>query len=407
MTLVSIAVSPANPSIVAGTDQQFTATGTYSDTSTADISATVTWSSATPAKATVSASGLAHGVAMGTSTISAALGGVTGSTLLTVTAPNTAPVAVADNFSLIHDTIKAVAAPGVLGNNTDADGNPLTAVLNANVTHGSLTLNADGSFSYTPNATYLGSDSFTYHANDGAANSNIVTVSLTVAPDTYYVDNTVSCSDSGAGTLALPYCTITKGATKATIGGQTVRVLHGTYAEVVKPNSGTSGNPITVSATPGVTVTGPAGNSTNGGAFRITSKSYIVVDGFTISGTADYGIILDSSNHITISNNHVSYSGTASILRSGSTCESPRTPSSAATPPITTPRTASGWHRLRPQHGQQQHIVRQRLRVRAQWGGIDVLASNYNTIIHNIVVCEQRQRAELLLGSSDNLVSAT
>ena len=98
-----------------------------------------------------------------------------------------------------------MAAPGVLGNDTDADGNPLTAVLNANVTHGTLTLNADGSFSYTPNATYLGSDSFTYHANDGAANSNIVTVSLTVAPDTYYVDNTVTCSDSGAGTLAQPY----------------------------------------------------------------------------------------------------------------------------------------------------------------------------------------------------------
>ena len=46
-------------------------------------------------------------------------------------------------------------------------------------------------------------------------------------------------------------------------------------------------------------MTGPAGNSTNGGAFRITSKSYIVVDGFTITGTADYGIILDTSNHIT------------------------------------------------------------------------------------------------------------
>ena len=66
---------------------------------------------------------------------------------------NRAPVAVADSYSLVNDTTKAVAAPGVLGNDTDADGNPLSAVLNANVTHGTLTLNADGSFTYTPNAT--------------------------------------------------------------------------------------------------------------------------------------------------------------------------------------------------------------------------------------------------------------
>ena len=72
------------------------------------------------------------------------------------------------------------AAPGVLANDTDANGDPLTAVLNTNVTHGSLALNANGGFTYTPTAGYSGPDSFTYHANDGTANSNIVTVSLTV-----------------------------------------------------------------------------------------------------------------------------------------------------------------------------------------------------------------------------------
>ena len=73
------------------------------------------------------------------------------------------------------------AAPGVLANDTDANGDPLTAVLNANVTHGSLTLNANGGFTYTPTAGYSGPDSFTYHANDGSADSNMVTVSLTVS----------------------------------------------------------------------------------------------------------------------------------------------------------------------------------------------------------------------------------
>ena len=72
------------------------------------------------------------------------------------------------------------AAPGVLANDTDADSDPLTAVLDTNVTHGTLALSANGGFTYTPTTGYSGPDSFTYHANDGTANSNIVTVSLTV-----------------------------------------------------------------------------------------------------------------------------------------------------------------------------------------------------------------------------------
>ncbi len=93
---------------------------------------------------------------------------------------NQAPVAVADSYSTPLNTAKVVAAPGVLANDTDADGNPLTAILNANVTHGSLSLAANGGFTYTPTSGYTGPDSFTYHANDGTLNSNTVTVSLTV-----------------------------------------------------------------------------------------------------------------------------------------------------------------------------------------------------------------------------------
>ena len=73
-----------------------------------------------------------------------------------------------------------VAAPGVLSNDSDADGDTLTAVLNTGPGNGSLTLSADGSFSYTPNANFNGPDSFTYHANDGQADSNVATVSITV-----------------------------------------------------------------------------------------------------------------------------------------------------------------------------------------------------------------------------------
>ncbi|MEX2188303.1 MAG: cadherin-like domain-containing protein, partial [Pirellulales bacterium] len=74
-------------------------------------------------------------------------------------------------------------ATGVLDNDTDADSDPLTAsvVPGSGPQHGTLNFNADGSFVYTPAANYYGPDSFQYVANDGTANSNVATVSITVA----------------------------------------------------------------------------------------------------------------------------------------------------------------------------------------------------------------------------------
>jgi Concanavalin A-like lectin/glucanases superfamily/Bacterial Ig domain/Cadherin-like domain/Putative Ig domain/Calcineurin-like phosphoesterase len=96
---------------------------------------------------------------------------------------NEAPIAVNDGYDVDQDsTFSASAALGVLGNDTDADSDPLTAVLDAGTTHGDLTLNADGSFDYTPTAGYIGGDTFTYHANDGTDDSNVATVGLTVEP---------------------------------------------------------------------------------------------------------------------------------------------------------------------------------------------------------------------------------
>jgi FG-GAP-like repeat/Bacterial Ig-like domain (group 2)/FG-GAP repeat len=83
--LVSITVSPSNPSISAGQSQQFTATGSYTDGSSQSLT-NVTWSSGTSSVATVNGTGLATGVAAGTSIIEAASGSVNGSTMLTVTA---------------------------------------------------------------------------------------------------------------------------------------------------------------------------------------------------------------------------------------------------------------------------------------------------------------------------------
>jgi uncharacterized protein YjdB len=96
--LISIAVSPQTAAIVAGNTQQFTATGTYGDGSTQDLTATAAWNSSLPAAATVGSSpgsgGLALGVAQGQATIVAASGAISGSGQLTVSPPQLVGIAV-------------------------------------------------------------------------------------------------------------------------------------------------------------------------------------------------------------------------------------------------------------------------------------------------------------------------
>ena len=72
------------------------------------------------------------------------------------------------------------AAHGVLANDSDPDGQSLTAVLVTNPTHGQLTLNSDGSFSYTPYANVSGTDKFTYMASDGLGGTAMATVILSI-----------------------------------------------------------------------------------------------------------------------------------------------------------------------------------------------------------------------------------
>lgn len=114
-----------------------------------------------------------------TYTISDGNGG-TATANVNVTVTNHSPVANGDSYSVNQDTVLSPAAPGVLGNDTDADGDSLTASLVSGASHGNANVSANGSFSYTPAPHYAGSDSFTYRASDGVANSDTATVSITV-----------------------------------------------------------------------------------------------------------------------------------------------------------------------------------------------------------------------------------
>jgi VCBS repeat-containing protein len=125
--------------------------------------------------------------------------------------PTVAPVAMVDTYSTNEDQALIIGAAGVLLNDTDADNDPLTAVLVSGVQHGTLALYADGSLIYEPAHNYNGLDSFTYKANDGQADSNVVTVSLTVNPvndapvavdDSYITNEDTTLTVAAASLLA-------------------------------------------------------------------------------------------------------------------------------------------------------------------------------------------------------------
>jgi VCBS repeat-containing protein len=126
---------------------------------------------------------------------------------ISVTAVNDTPTAADDAYSTAEDTVLTVATPGVLGNDSDPDGNPLSAVLVSGPSHATLTLNGNGSFTYTPAAHYDGSDSFTYRANDGTVDSNQATVTITITAtneEPTAADDAYSTIEDTALTVAAP-----------------------------------------------------------------------------------------------------------------------------------------------------------------------------------------------------------
>lgn len=121
-TLVSIAVTPANPTVALGATKQFTATGTYSDGTTKDMTGQVVWTSSDTSKATVGKdTGLGTAVAAGTTTITAASGSITGNTVLTVTISLTALSITPATPALNPGGTKQFTATGTYSDNSTKD----------------------------------------------------------------------------------------------------------------------------------------------------------------------------------------------------------------------------------------------------------------------------------------------
>ena len=143
------------------------------------------------------------------------------------------PVGVSDQLTVLEGGSTTVLTGGVtsvLANDSDSDGDPITAVLIANPTYGSLTLNANGTFSYVHDGSEIATDTFTYAANDGYINGNTVTVTISITPvndppvtvvgsDTLILDEagTVTIT-SGGGTSLLDNDTDAEGDTLVAIG---------------------------------------------------------------------------------------------------------------------------------------------------------------------------------------------
>jgi len=104
--------------------------------------------------------------------------------VITVFANGTLPVGTPDQFAVASDETLVVAAPGFLANDIDLNGEPLSAVsIQDNVDHGTLAAFADGSFTYTPDSGFTGTDSFAYRMRDASNNfSDPVLVTIQVLP---------------------------------------------------------------------------------------------------------------------------------------------------------------------------------------------------------------------------------
>jgi hypothetical protein len=179
----SISTTPNPPTITAGQSVAFTGTVTGKT----PVTYAWTFAGGNPASSTAKSVTVSYANA---GNFAATLNGRNGRnetctasvTVQVNTEGNQAPVAQNDEYNTQQNTQLVVAAPGVLGNDNDPNGDPITAVLAATVAHGTLTLNTNGGFTYNPANNFSGSDIFTYRARDSqGATSNLATVTIGVA----------------------------------------------------------------------------------------------------------------------------------------------------------------------------------------------------------------------------------
>lgn len=262
-TLTSIAVTPANPTIQAGSTQPFTATGTYSDNSTQNITSQVTWASSNTQVATISASGVASGLAGGNSTVTATLGSVTNNTRLTVQ-----PATLVITTTSLPGGTQGLA---YTANLSSSGGTPMVSwtLINSTVLPAGLTMSTAGQISGTPTAS--GTTTFTVQATDSGTPAQTATQTLSI-------------------TITASGCPCSIGGNISGSGGNTATVtLSGTASATVTAD--TSGNYIFNGLANGTYTVTP---SKSGFIFNPTSQ------GITIAGASKTGVNFGSTAQLAI-----------------------------------------------------------------------------------------------------------
>jgi YVTN family beta-propeller protein/VCBS repeat-containing protein len=232
------------------------------------------------------------GLAPGSYTVQAAYSGSTDfqssatSVPATLIIANSAPTALGDTYAATEDTPLAAPVPGVLANDADAEGNPLTVALVTGPAHGALTLDPTGAFTYTPAPDFAGTDTFTYRANDGAADSPPATVTIAVGP--------VNDAPVAAGTSATTAANTPVAITLAASDGDSAGL---TFAVAAVPTHGgiNLGEPICQPVGVGASCTATATYTPTPGYVGPDSFAFVAGDGTLLSAPATATIAVTSA----------------------------------------------------------------------------------------------------------------
>jgi uncharacterized protein YjdB len=291
--LASIAVSPAASSLPVNTSQQFTATGTYKDGSSRDLTALVSWASSFGSIASIDVSGVATGKSAGSTTISASLGGVTGSTSLTVTAPTISSIVITpDGLTLGIGIGQQYTATAIYSDGSTQD--LVSGVTWSSSATGVATINSSGL------ATTVGAGTATITAKVGSFTdttqltvvaANLVSISVTPTPVSIAIGTDQQFSAVGSfndgSTQLLPSVTWSSSSSSvATVNSAGLATAVGTGTATITATSGSVSGTAALTVT-GATVTSIAVTPANSNMPVGTTKQFTATATFSDSSTED------------------------------------------------------------------------------------------------------------------------
>ena len=219
-------------------------------------------------------------------------GSDTATVTITVTPVNDPPNAVNNSYSTNEDVTLSITTPGVLGNDTDPDGDTLTVTGNTQPANGTATVNPNGAFTYNPDSNFNGTNSFNYTISDGKGGTDTATVTITVTN----LNDSPTANPQAVSTNEDTPRVITLTATDPDVGDTL------TYSIVAQPTHGTlSGTGATRTYTPAADY-----NGTDSFTFRVT-------DAGGLSDTATVTVTVVDVNDPPVANAGGPYSGTAGV----------------------------------------------------------------------------------------------